>query len=230
MRHLNHVSAACIGALLALSPVAANAAALSFVNVAAPAINCIFNATCTITVTDSVGAIPFSPGTATGKGILQTRTYKGMPGTPGAGLTGYEYRIDMTQAVSPGEAPCITDLAVDFGPVTKLKYKAGDPKTYDVFVITKGGIGTVPLFDVEQTGSVIDFVPNQPICAGVTPGTGLSSYFFGLASTYAPKAVTAHVGWPGLLPLDVAARAPAHLHILKPIWPLKPLKVAPVRK
>jgi hypothetical protein len=38
----------------------------------------------------------------------------------------------------------------------------------------------------------------------------MSSYFIGLASAQAPKAVTAKVGWPGLEALDVPARAPAY--------------------
>jgi hypothetical protein len=38
----------------------------------------------------------------------------------------------------------------------------------------------------------------------------MTSYFFGLASAYAPVSVTAKVGVPGFLPVDVKARAPSH--------------------
>ena len=216
-------SMASLGFLLSLSLPAA-AQPLTFTNVGAPAINCVFSKPvgklCSVVVNDSVGAIPLPAGVA-GKGILQTRTFAGAAGTPGAGKTAYEYRIDMTQAVSDGEIPCVTDLAVNFGPDTKLPYK-GNATLYDVYVITSGGIGSVSLFDVERTGNVVDFIFNQPVCAGPMPGSGLSSYFFGIASASPPHAVTAHVGWPGLDPLAVAARAPGAKGPKSPIRPLRP--------
>ncbi|HEY4940926.1 MAG TPA: hypothetical protein VII56_05820 [Rhizomicrobium sp.] len=181
---------------------------LTFVNVAAPGINCVFNTPCTVTVNDSIGAIALPPGVS-GTGSLQTRTFAGAAGSPGAGLTAYEYRVDMTQAVSDGEASCVTDVAVDFGTVSRLSYD-GTGQIYDAYVITQGGIGSVGLFNISKTGSVVDFVFDQPVCAGHSPGTGLSSYFFGIASKFAPKSVTANVGWPGLSGIGTAARAPNH--------------------
>lgn len=181
---------------------------LTFVNVGAPAINCVFNTTCTVTVNDSLGNIPFPLG-VTGSGTLQTRTYSGAAGAPGAGKTAYEYRVDMTGAVSDAEVPCVTDLAIDFGSDAQLSFD-GTGQLYDAFVITQGGIGSVGLFSISRTGNVVDFVFNQPVCAGPSPGTGLSSYFFGMASAFAPKSVTANAGWPGLLGQPVSARAPNH--------------------
>jgi hypothetical protein len=189
--------------------VPAQAGPLSFVEVAAPDINCVFNTTCKVTVTDSVGTIVVPPGLWSGTARLQSRTYPGAAGAPGAGKTAYEYRVDLTQAVSDGEVPCVTDIAIDFGAVTKLQYNKVGPLD-DVFVVTKGGLGTIGLYAVEQTGNVITFTFNQPVCAGPTPRTGRTSYFFGLASEYAPHAITAHVGVPGLLPVDTPARGPAH--------------------
>lgn len=187
----------------------AKAAPLSFVNVSAPDINCVFNTTCTVTVTDSVGIITVSPLLWSGTARLQSRTYPGAAGAPGAGKTAYEYRVDLTQAVSSGEVPCVTDISVDFGPVTKLQYNKAGPLD-DVFVVTKGGLGSVGLYAVEQNGNVITFTFNQPVCAGPTPGSGHTSYFFGLASEYAPHAITAHVSVPGLEPIETQARGPAH--------------------
>lgn len=188
---------------------AAQAGPLSFVNVSAPDINCVFNTTCTVTVTDSVGTIAVPPPLWTGTARLQSRTIPGAPGAPGAGKTAYEYRVDLTQAVSDGEVPCVTDISIDFGAVAKLQYNKAGPSD-DVFVVNKGGLGTIGLYAVEQTGNVITFTFNQPVCAGPTPGTGHTSYFFGLASEYAPHAITAHVSVPGLDPIDVPARGPAH--------------------
>ena len=179
---------------------------LTFAKVNAPAINCVFNTTCTVTVSDSVGNIPMPAG-VTGTGRVQSRTFAATAGSPGAGKTAYLYRVDMTQAVSDGEAPCVTDLAVDFGPVVKLQYDGSGPLD-DGFVIVQGGLGSIGILEALKSGNTITFTFSQPVCAGPTPGSGKTTFFFGLASASAPKAVTAKVGWPGLLPLNVAARAP----------------------
>lgn len=189
-----------------LTASAAQAAQLTVVNVGAPAVNCVFNTTCTVTVTDSVADIPM-PANVIGPARLQSRTFVGAAGAPGAGKTAYVYRVDLTGAVSDGEVPCVTDVTIEFGPVAKLQYdNAGGPD--DVYVVTSGGLGSVGLYWVEQTGSSINFIFNQPVCAGPTQGTGRTSYFFGVASDSPPRAITAKVGVPGLLPVDVPARAP----------------------
>src|SRR5205085_6609182 len=72
------------------APAAAQAAPLKVVTVAAPDVNCVFDPSCKLTVTDSVGDIVI-PG-MTGKAVLQSRTFSGAAGAPGAGLIGYEYR------------------------------------------------------------------------------------------------------------------------------------------
>lgn len=187
---------------LAGSCAAACAASLSIVTVAAPDINCVFETDCTITVTDSSGTIPMP--TITGTARLQSRTFTGMPGAPAAGKTGYEYRVDLTQAQPIAEFACVTDLEIDFGPVAKLNYDKDRPLE-DVFVVTKGGLGVVGLLSAEQTGDSILFTFSQPVCAGESANT---TFFFGLASNNAPVRTRAHVGVPGLLPVPVPARAP----------------------
>lgn len=197
-----------VAAILAMAPAkSAQAAPLSFVNVSVLTSNCVFNITCNVPVTDSVGTIAVSPLLWTGSARLLTRTFSGAAGTPGAGKTFYEYRVDLTQAVSSGEAPCVTDIAVDFGPVTKLQYNGRGPLD-DVYVVNRGGPGTIGLFAVEQTGNIITFTFNEPICAGPSAGNGHSSHFIGLASSVPPKSISAKVGVPGLLPVDVKARGP----------------------
>jgi hypothetical protein len=116
----------------------AQAAPLNVVEVSAPAINCVFNASCTITVSDSVGHIPMPYLAVADTAWLQSRTFTGAPGTPGAGLTGYEYRISLTQAAGFGD--CLLGFVVNFGPVAKLPYKPGSPPA-DVFVVTGAGLG-----------------------------------------------------------------------------------------
>jgi hypothetical protein len=178
-------------------PTTTGATNLKIVRVAAPAVNCVFDRSCKITVTDSTGDIPL-PG-ITGPKVLQSRTYTGAPGTPAAGLTGYEYRVDLTRATGAGS--CVASLTVDFGPVSSLNY--GDtPALEQVFVVTQGGLGTIAPVSAVQSGRNVTFNFQPSICAGQT------SYFFGLASAKPPRAITAVVTVAGGGPLSVAARAP----------------------
>jgi hypothetical protein len=54
--------------LLCFTSFAVEAVALKVVNVSAPAINCVFNPTCTVTVNDTTANIAMSTG---GTGFLQ---------------------------------------------------------------------------------------------------------------------------------------------------------------
>ena len=196
-----------IAAAFVAAPAAAQAAALKVVTVTAPDINCVFDPSCKLVVTDSVGDIVI-PG-MTGKAILQSRSFSGAAGAPGAGLTGYEYRVDLTQAVSQVDGSCVSELTIDFGPLVQLQYNKVGPND-DVYVVTKGGLGLIGLFSADMTDTKINFVFDQPVCAGIEGGKGQTSFFFGLAAKGAPTPVTATVSVPGLGPVDVKARAPSH--------------------
>ena len=199
---------AYLGAILCSLTSVAGAAPLTVVKVAAPDINCVFETDCTIVVTDSVGNIPIP--NATGTARLQSRTFTGQAGAPGAGKTGYEYRLDLTQATAVGDVACVTALDVNFGPVTKLQYNKVGP-TDDVFVVTKGGLGTIGLASAVQNRNIITFTFSQPVCAADSSGPGHTTFFFGLASIHSPKPIVATVEAPGVFPdLDVKARAPDH--------------------
>jgi len=190
-----------------LCPVAgvAGAAPLNVVTVSAPEINCIYETDCTVTVTDTVAAITLP--SMTGAGRLQSRTFAGQAGAPAAGKTGYEYRLDMTQATAIGDVACVTGLEVNFGPVAKLQYNKVGPVD-DVFVITKGGLGNIGLASAEQDRNTITFTFSQPVCAADTSGPGKSTFFFGLTSTHTPKGIVAKVEVPAFDPVDIKARAP----------------------
>src|ERR1700704_5734126 len=99
-----------IACALAMFPFAAHAQSLKVVEVGAPAINCVFQTDCRIPVTDTSGNLllpTLTPGTA----WLQSRTFAGEAGAPGAGTTGYEYRLSMTQASGSG---CVVALHLNF--------------------------------------------------------------------------------------------------------------------
>jgi hypothetical protein len=186
---------------------AAVATPLDVVTVGFPAVNCKFDTDCTITVNDF--AKHFTLPGASGDAFLQSRQFPaGQPGTPGAGLHAYLYRIDLTQAAGILSIPCITQLRIPFGPVAPVDYN-GDGNTDQVFVATSGGLGSVGLASANQVGNQITFTFAPAVCAGPAPGHGETTFFFGLASTRTDRAVTAVVTTVtpgGTLSLD--ARAP----------------------
>ena len=196
-----------LGMMLCTVAGVAGATSLSIVTVSAPEINCIYETDCTVTVTDTVANITLP--SMTGNGRLQSRTFAGKAGAPAAGKTGYEYRLDMTQATAIGDVACVTGLEVDFGPITKLQYNKAGPVD-DVFVITKGGLGSIGLASAEQDRNIITFTFSQPVCAADTSGPGKTTFFFGLTSAHTPKGVVAKVEVPAFDPVDIKARAPDH--------------------
>ena len=173
------VASAAFG-FLAASP----ASALTVVNVAAPATNCVWNATCTVVVSDSVGN--FTPPGDTSGSRVQSRSYPGTPPAPAVGLRAYVYRVDMTAAKGLTAQNCVTAMTLDFGPVVPLPY--GGKGNADVFVVTVGGLGSVGVASAAQAGTAIKFTFTAPVCPGAT------SYFFGLGSkTTTPVAATAQL-------------------------------------
>lgn len=189
------------------TPIVADAEALlSIVNVGAPAINGIFDADSTITVSDL--ADHFVPPAAVGDAFLQSRTWPvGEAGTVGAGLYAFLYRIDLRAATGLTAIACVTTMTIDFGPVTPLDYNK-DGKLDQVFVVTAGGLGTVAPVIASQTGSVITFRFDPAICDGSRPGGGQSSFFFGLASTQPERIITANLTGSAGLNETLKAKAP----------------------
>jgi hypothetical protein len=196
------------GALTACAvfPFAAHAQVLKVVEVSAPTINCVFHANCTIPVGDTTGNInlPFAPA---GTAWLQSRTFTGEAGTPaGAGTTGYEYRISMTQASGTG---CVLGFTLNFGPSKQLPYK--NNQLADVYVVTGGGLGTIGLTSAERFGDAIQFTLAKPLCADGAPDVTKTTFFIGLAANATPMQVNATlfaIGNPPLFSVD--ARVPTH--------------------
>jgi hypothetical protein len=191
--------------LLCFAPIVVAAAPLKVVNVSAPAINCVFNAPCTITVNDTTDNIPMSTG---GTGVLKSRTFKGLPGSPADGLFAFEYLLDLRNAVGATAVSCIDSMTINFGPVVSTLNYGGDRKPDQVFVVTGGGIGTIGLAAAVPTGSSIRFNFTSPICEGGAPGKGDSSFFWGLVSKNPPKLADAALHEPGGAIHHVNVRVP----------------------
>jgi len=162
-----------------------SAAPLQIVNVSAPAINCFFSTNCTVSGHDVVGF--FTVPETTGQGMLLSRTYAGQPGAPLVGYGAYVYRVDVTGIHSGAAgAASIESLTVPFPPeIIARDYGHTGNTNGQVWVITRGGLGTISLGAATSTATNITFVFSPPIpCANGT-NAGQSSYFFGVVSTNA---------------------------------------------
>jgi hypothetical protein len=180
---------------------------LSVVNVSAPPINCIFDPSCTIVVNDTTAPITL-PG-STGQGFLQSRTYRGAPGSPAAGLYAYLYRVDLRNIAGLTNITCVNSVTINFGPVVSTLDYNGDHTTGDqVFVITGGGIGSIGIASANQVGGLVTFNFSSPVCDGSSPSSGQSSFFWGLVSARQPHFVSATVNKSSGPAQHVLARAP----------------------
>jgi hypothetical protein len=189
-------TAAALAAICAPAP----AAALTIVEVGFPAVNCLYQASCTIVVSDSSGNVNL--GFDSGSGFFQSRIWNAAAGTPAAGKTGYLYRLDLRGAA--GFTECVVGVTMNFGPVAKLPYKSGSMD--DVFVGTSGGLGTIKLKSAEQAGGVITFTFAKPVCPKMGAVAGETTFFFGLASSKPPLAASGTLfsaGSPGFIAVDL---------------------------
>lgn len=193
----NTLAVLCLAAAPALV-----AQPLSVVKVQAPNVNFVFNPSGTIVVQDLSSKIWTN-------GFLQSRNFQGAAGAPAKGLYVYEYRVDLRNEVGIVAIPSIFSLTVDIGPNVKLDFN-GDKKLDDVFVVTKGGMGTIGLASAVRTGNNVKFTFASPVGGGGSPGTGQSSFFFGIVSKYPRKTVIASAPNNMGAALALKAWAPGH--------------------
>ena len=196
---MKYIPGVLIAAAAVLALGDAQATTLKVVTVAAPAINCVFDASCSVIVSDDLGSLTYAPGTAGPR--LQSRTFAAKAGTPGAGKTAYLYRVDLTE---PGViTDCLAGVVLNFGPIAQLNYLPNTPA--DIFVVTQGGLGSIGIKSAEQDGDVITFNFSNYLCAGKT------SFFFGLAAAKAPMKSNATVFGIGSPPfVQTTAHVPTH--------------------
>jgi hypothetical protein len=196
---------------------AASYVPLSIAEVSAPAINCIFDPACTIVVDDTASAIPFPGWPADAPFFIQTRTYKGAPGSPAAGLYGYEYRVDLNHPEGmTGPAEGIFEVSLTFGPNVPMDFD-GSGTLNDVYITTEGAVGDVAPAVVRNGNRILfDFAAEtvDMLVAALYPGS--SSFFVGLVSTQPPTAVTVDIdhdaadgfAFNGIPTESVSGRAP----------------------
>ncbi len=197
----------CALALVVLgSASTATAFPLDIASVRAPAVNCLFDTDCDIAVPDFNQPIPVSG--ASSPGVLQSRILPvGEAGTVGEGLYAYVYRVDLREVGAVTAPPCVRKLRLDFGPIEPLDYDGdGDPD--DVYVVTRGAVGSVAPSSAEQSGRFVTFTFDPGVCPGTRPGAGESSFFVGLASKRPSRTVPATVTLDVTGDVTVQVKAP----------------------
>jgi hypothetical protein len=160
---------------------AAPAMAYNVVNTSAPQVNCIFATNCVNPViSDMVSPLPSG-------GRIQSRIQQGQPGSPAAGKWLYKYRVDMTNAVGILSIPYVSSMYIaNWGPVRQYDYNFDLNATDHVFNVTVGGIGTKGISASFIFFNTTFFNLGSNVYGGGSPGTGESSYFWGLVSDYPP--------------------------------------------
>jgi hypothetical protein len=193
-------------ALLVFGAGASGCGSLTIATVGAPAINCVFDSDCTITVSDFVDE--FGVPLASGDARLQSRSQPpGEAGTAGAGLFAHEYRVDLTPTGALTAFVCVRSLSLDFGPIERLDYD-GDGDLDHLYVVTSGGLGTVAPSSASRSGGRVTFDFQPGVCPGNAPGNGETSFFFGLASADPAAPVEATVRFDDGSSTTVDARSP----------------------
>lgn len=208
MRALPTILASVAFSLIAAQTLAASTK-LTVVNVDPGVVDCVFSAKCNVTPTDTMGNFPDNRGYI-GPVRLQSRTYVGAPHSKAAGKTVYIYRLNFAGAVKgKTEMSCAEDMDIDFGPVEKLPYGAKGA-VGDIFVITAGPKNSVGVKSATQSKTKVSIEFASPVCPSTGAAIGGMTYFFGMASTKAPKAGTVKVslGMGGSGTADVPARIP----------------------
>ena len=166
--------------LFLLLAVAAPAMALNVVNTSSPSVNCIFNTTCSITVTEKIG--PFLSNS-----YVQSRYTQGQPGSTAAGKWLYLYRIDMRDEVGVVNIPYVTGLRVPFQGLRQYDFNFDAVATDHVFNITSGAMGSKGVTSANLAFGALTFNLST-VYGGSYPGNGESSYYFGVVSDYGPRA------------------------------------------
>lgn len=173
-------AALIISAIMALGVWEVAAAPLEIVEVDKRMIDCLFHETCMVNSDIHTDDLVLSDGVT---GLLHSRTFIGQPGLETAGHYGFEYQIDMRNALGIFSQPCVKTLTIDFGHVVNaFDYDRSGSAGEHVYVVTTGNTGAIGIESANKVGPTIEFTFEEPLCSGDASGPGDLSYAFGLVS------------------------------------------------
>jgi hypothetical protein len=170
-----------------------SAGPLQIVDVSAPTIDCFFNTNCIINGRDRIAGFVI-PHT-TGAGRMISRTYVGQPGSPLVGYGAYMYCVQASGIRSGGAEPAaIQSLSIPFSrEIIARDYGHTGMTNGQVWVITRGSIGSVKVSSATSFGTNIVFNFNPPIRCAVGTNMGQTSFFFGAVSTNLTRATVGQI-------------------------------------
>jgi hypothetical protein len=190
------------GGVLTAAPAAAQSVPLFPAQLSAANIEALFGGQGSEEVSD----IPV-PG-INGKAVLHSRIIRAASGSRAEGRFAYQYRVDLSNATTFVDISCVTNLSVKFGPIEKLPYAPNSLR--DVYEIKQGvPSNQVGFSSAVQTGDMVTFTFERPICAADDRSPGDTSFAFGLASRDSPdRGVTVQIDAIGLDDMRVKSFGP----------------------
>src|SRR5262245_46993485 len=133
-----------------------------------------------------------------GNAVLHSRVIRAASGSRAEGSFVYEYRVDLSGATTFVDSSCVVNLSVRFGPIQKLPFAPNSLR--DVYEIKQGvPANQVGFSSATQTGELVTFTFERPVCAATDTSSGDTTFAFGLASRDAPdRGVTVQIDAIGL--------------------------------
>jgi len=143
-----------------------------------------------------------------GNAVLHSRVIRGASGSRAEGRFAYEYRVDLSNATTFVDSSCVTNLSVKFGPIEKLPFAPNSLR--DVYEIKQGvPANQVGFSSAVQTGDLVTFTFERPVCAADDRSPGDATFAFGLASRDSPdRGVTVQIDAIGLDDIRVKSFGP----------------------
>lgn len=143
-----------------------------------------------------------------GNAVLHSRVIRAAQGSRAEGRFAYEYRVDLSNATTFVDSSCVLNLSVKFGPIEKLPYAPNSLR--DVYEIKQGvAPNQVGFSSAVQTGGLVTFTFERPVCAADDRNPGDTTFAFGLASRDAPdRGVTVQIDAVGVDDMRVKSFGP----------------------
>ena len=210
---------------ICIAAVNVHAVQLNIVGVNATNINYLFSSNGIVTVKDTVDQFTTNLpphmtklANASLSGLLQSRTYKGQPGTKEAGLNAYEYRL-VLKKLTGAKSVSIDSMTLKFSPYSSFNYNNIISRRFSeqVWVITSGGVGSVgPSSAVASGSNVVTFIFNPPLKLSSASTQETSSYSFGMISSNSPpNAANAWATFTGSEQLSSGSSIPFNFLMLR---------------
>jgi hypothetical protein len=160
-----------------------SAQSLQLDNVNYPGIYCRFSPNCSVSPTEQSDS--FAPTNLAATCVLESRSFPGSS-MDSAGRYGYEYRLVLNNAGATGtNFLTIDSLTLHCGAPDYFAF--GEHASNQVWVVTTGGPGDIAPASADAAKKKITFSFSPPLVLATETNQNVSTYYFGMISTNAPK-------------------------------------------